>query len=164
MRLTAVLVALSTVLFTVPLAAATRHYSIGPLQIIDPRAVGQVPGAPVEIYMTVVNSSDTVDRIIDAYVPGARKAELHNDVLNGKVMTTPEVEDIPVPAHGKVVLKPGGYRILVFDLPPNVRPGDQIPMEIEFELAGRANIVPVLSSPGAAAKTTSNQSTDTPTQ
>lgn len=163
MRLTGILVALCTVLLTVPLAAATRHYSLGPLQIINPRAVSRVPGAPVEVYMTVVNSSDTVDRIIDAYVPGARKAELHNDVLTGNVATTPEVEDIPVPAHGKVDLKPRGYRILVFDLPPSVHAGDSIPMEIEFELAGRANIAPVLSSPGAA-KTSSNQFTDTPTQ
>jgi len=164
MRLSAALVAISTVLFSLPLAAAARDYSIGALQILDAHAVGRARGAPVEVYMTVVNSSDSIDRIIDAYVPGARKAELHNDVVAGKVTTTPEVEDIPVPAHGKVDLRPGGYRIMVFDLPRSVHPGDPIPMEIEFELAGRANIAPVLSSPDASAKTTSGQPTDTPSQ
>lgn len=163
MRLSAVVVALSSLLFALPAAAGAR-VTLGALQILNPRAVGQVPGAPVEVYMTVVNTSDTDDYIIDAYVPGARKAELHDSTASGKATMAPEVDEIAVPAHGKVELKPGGYRIIVFDLPGSIRPGDPVPMEIEFDMAGRANISPILTMRGAAAKTTSGQPTDTPTQ
>ena len=150
MRLPAAVVAFCALLIAVPLAAVAHQYKVGGMVIVHPHAISLVPGRPIAVYMTVVNNSGATDRIIDVYVPHAEKAELHTSTMSGNVMQMQQVEEIVIPANGKVELKPGGYHIMVFGLAGPFKPGDRIPMEIEFDLAGRANIDAVVTKPGAA--------------
>ena len=138
------------VLAALALPSAAQEYRLGSLLIVHPRAVSLIPGRPVVVYMTVVNQSDSIERIIAVHAPGARRAEMHQHVMSGEVMMMKAVNEIEVAAHGKAELKPGGFHIMLFDVAAALKPGDRIPMEIEFEFAGRANIEAVVTKPGAA--------------
>ena len=164
MRLPAAVMAFCALLIALPLAAVAHEYKVGGMVIVNPHAISLVPGRPIDVYMTVENNSGSIDRIIDVYVPHAEKAELHTSTMSGNVMQMQQVEEIDIPANGKVELKPGGYHIVLFGLAGTLKPGDRIPMEIEFEFAGRANIEAVVTKPAAADMSMSGSSNDSPTQ
>jgi hypothetical protein len=150
MRLPAALALLCTLLTVAVAPSAAYEYRLGPLIIGNPHAISLIPGRPVVVYMTVVNQSDQVDRIVSVYTRRAQKAELHQHVMSGDVMMMKEVNEIDVPPQGKAELKPGGFHIMLFGVATALKPGDRIPMEIEFEFAGRAKFEAVVTKPGGA--------------
>jgi len=149
------------VMATLALPAAAKDYRLGSLVISNPYAVSREPGGPVNVYMTVKNESGSVERIIEAYASSASRSELHQQAKAGDPQSMQELDSIDVPAGGKRELKPGGYHIVLFGMPGTLTPGDRIPLQIEFEFAGRADIEAVVTKPGAVGKTPATQSSAT---
>ncbi len=127
--------------------SAAKDYRLGSLVISDPYAVRPDPGGPVNVYMTVKNESDSIERIIEAYASSASRSELHQQAKTGDPESLQELDSIDVPAGGKLDLKPGAYHIVLFGMPGTLNVGDRIPLQIEFEFAGRANIEAVVTKP-----------------
>ena len=95
-------------------------------------------------YALVENAGDTADRIVAARSDVADRAELHTHIKDGNIMRMRQVPEIPVPAHGSVALKPGGYHVMLMGLHTPLEEGTRIAVTLVFEKAGEIALdVPV---------------------
>jgi len=85
------------------------------------------------VFMRIANPGNRGDVLLRASVelPGA-VAEIH-DVLDGKMV---KADRMDVPAKGSLELRPGGPHIMVFHLPGEVAPGQELRLRLVFETSG----------------------------
>lgn len=96
-------------------------------------------------YLVVENKGSSDDRLLRASADLSPKVQVHEVVTSGLTQQMQEVKDgIVVPAGGSVELKPGGYHIMLMDLPKPLEVGETVVLTLEFEKAGsmevRANV------------------------
>ncbi|WCM87079.1 copper chaperone PCu(A)C [Acidovorax sp. NCPPB 3576] len=72
-------------------------------------------------------------RLVSVSSPAAPLAEIHEMKVEGDVMKMREVPAIELPAGKAVDLKPGGYHVMLMDLPKPVKEGDTVPLTLVFE-------------------------------
>jgi copper(I)-binding protein len=82
--------------------------------------------------------------------PIARKVEMHSHIRDGEVMRMREVADIPVPAGQTVELRPGGLHIMLIGLTEPLRQGTEVPLTLQFEQAGRLEVMLHVQAAGAS--------------
>ncbi len=92
------------------------------------------------VYVTLSNGGSQADSLISASSDAAKTVELHEVQQEGGVMKMRPVKSIPVPAGGRVELKPGGYHIMLLDLKHDLKPGDKVPVTLSFEHGGELRI------------------------
>jgi len=90
-------------------------------------------GGTGAVYVTLSNTGSQADALISASTDAAGAAELHEVKHESGVMKMRPVKSIPVPAGGKVELKPGGYHIMLLNLKHDLKPGEKIPVTLKFE-------------------------------
>lgn len=76
-------------------------------------------------------------RLLGASSPAAARVELHEMRMEGDLMRMRQVASIELAAGRTVVLAPGGYHIMLLGLARQARPGERIPLNLEFEGADR---------------------------
>ncbi len=110
----------------------------GRLEISMPMIRATPPGAPVSAgYMRISNPSDAADRLIGGSAAFAGKVEVHEMTMDGDVMKMRPVEGgLEIPAGGEVLLKPGGYHIMLMQLKEQMQEGQTRKLTLEFEQAG----------------------------
>ena len=74
------------------------------------------PGTVSAGYLTIENTGEEADALIDAYADIADATELHTHVMSGGVMRMRRTEQIDVPAGETVSLEPGGDHIMLIGL------------------------------------------------
>ena len=86
--------------------------------------------------------SPTDDRLIGLSSPVARKAELHSHIEQNGMMQMLAVDGgLPVAAHHKLELKPGGpFHVMLIDLTTKLKAGDHFPLTIRFEKSGSHDV------------------------
>lgn len=152
MRGAAALIALS-----LPAAAVLAHgFKIGALSIAHPWSRQTAPGQTVGGgFLVVTNAGDKEDRLVSASSPAAAEVQLHTMSMEGGVMRMRQVTDgLPVPAHGKLELKPGGFHIMFIGLKAPFQLGAKIPATLTFKRAGKVKVafaVEAVTYTGAAA-------------
>jgi copper(I)-binding protein len=99
-------------------------------------------------YLTM--KSPTADRLTAAASPVANRVELHLSTMDGGVMRMREVLAIDLPPGETVTLKPGGLHVMLMGLKQPLRPGETIPLTLEFEKAGKLEITAAVGPVGAA--------------
>lgn len=89
------------------------------------------------VFMRIKNDTKTDDNLINAEVDikGAY-TELH-DVKEGSMV---KINRIPVPAGATVRLKRGGLHIMLFNLPIELKEGDEFTLTLIFEKSGRKDL------------------------
>jgi copper(I)-binding protein len=92
------------------------------------------------VYVTLSNTGSQADALVSASSDAARTVELHEVQKEGGVMKMRPVKSIPVPAGGKVELKPGGYHIMLLDLKRDLKPGETVPVTLRLERGGELRI------------------------
>jgi copper(I)-binding protein len=97
-------------------------------------------GATSAVYLTLDNAGPQADALVSASSEVARTTELHEVKQDGGVMKMRPVEKIPVPAGGKVDLKPGGYHVMLIGLTRDLKPGDTVPVTLRFERGGEMRV------------------------
>jgi copper(I)-binding protein len=100
------------------------------------RASSQTMGAA---YMTITGYG-TADKLVSASVPMtvAMEAQLHRSMMGESgMMSMKQVKSIPVPANGKVLLKPGGYHVMLMKLQKPLVAGNTFRLTLRFEKAGK---------------------------
>lgn len=101
-------------------------------------------------YMRIVNNGSEPDHLVAASSPAAGKVELHDNIRDGDVMKMREVKTIEIKPGDKVELKPAGLHMMVLDLKQPLKPGQSLPMTLQFEKAGKIQVdVPVRQADGA---------------
>ncbi len=131
---------------TLTLAAALAAFSLpafagdmGKIMIDDAYARASGPTARAgAAFMTIMNMSDTDDRLIAASTTASERTELHTHLedANG-VMRMIEVEDgFAIPAGGMHMLKRGGDHVMMMGLKQPFEHGETITVTFTFENAG----------------------------
>ena len=94
-------------------------------------------------YMTLENSGDTNDTLIEVRVATIPRVELHLSETDANGVARMIKQDgIPVPAGETVTLKPGGLHVMFMGL--NGDPfelGEEIPATLVFEQAGEVEVI-----------------------
>jgi copper(I)-binding protein len=112
------------------------------LAIEDPWAAPTPAGVDVSAgYLHINNTSTTPDRLLSATSPRAGRVEVHEMAMDGAVTRMRPVDTLIIPSGGQTNLAPGGMHLMFYGVAPPFREGEQIPVELSFERAGRIDIV-----------------------
>ena len=163
-------VSLSRTIYYIPLAllllllgvsACSAPLSSGPQLSGDAVRVENATARPAAAhqnsaaYFTIVNPTATEDRLVKVDSTVAKSTELHETVEeNGIFKMMPRPQGFPVPARGRVELKPGGKHVMLLELTKDLKPGDELPLTLTFEKAGQVQVtatlmdMPGMSMPG----------------
>ena len=148
------LILFAVLLFSIcPLPAQTLRadgVKVGGLMIIHPWARASAGEAKVGVvYLTVVNNSNKLDRLIMVGTDRASKAALHYHVMKSSVMKMEPTGPIEIRPGGMVEFKPGGLHVMLSGLKTPLRNGELFKLRLNFENAGEANVDVKVMSVGA---------------
>ncbi len=117
-------------------------------------------------YMTITNGTGTADALVKASVPTsvAKGAELHETTagdmgssttmgrtgstttaMGSPTMSMHPVSKIEIPAGQTVMLKPGGYHVMLMDLAAPLAAGQTFDITLTFETAGEKTVTATVS-------------------
>lgn len=96
-----------------------------------------VPGQTVGAAYMEIHSSERV-KLMKATSPVAKSVALHETKVEGGVMKMREAPAVEIPAGGSLVLKPGGYHLMLMQLVKPLKAGDVVPITLVFEGPGSA--------------------------
>jgi copper(I)-binding protein len=89
-------------------------------------------------YLTIENKGAAPDRLTAVSGEIAGKVEIHEMAMNNGVMTMRPLEKGLEIEPGKTVkLAPGGYHLMLMDLKNPLKQGEKVPLELQFEKAGK---------------------------
>ena len=125
------------------------------IQVENPRAPATPSGAKTGVvYMTIDNKLSIADRLTGLSSEVAKKLQIHETKMENGIMKMREISGgLPVPAGGSVVLKPGGYHVMLIDLNKPLKAGETFPLTLVFEKAGNISITVPVQSMGATGAT-----------
>lgn len=105
-------------------------------------------GANSAAYMVIRNTGGEPDKLIAASTDVAKTVELHTVIEEGGVMRMRQVEGgIDIPANGEVVLKPGGFHVMLIGLTRDLNAGDSVQLTLTFEKAGEIPVTAQVRQP-----------------
>jgi copper(I)-binding protein len=138
-------------------AAATATTASATVKVTSAWARVTAPTAKQgAVYMAI--AAPEGDTLVNASVPTsiAGKTELHEttggdgEMMNPDEMTPEqmaeqmkkmrEVDSIEIPAGETVMLKPGGYHVMLLELAGPIEEGETFPVTLEFEQAGTVQV------------------------
>jgi copper(I)-binding protein len=122
------------------------------ISVVDPYVRQAPPGAPATgAFMVIKNSGSKEIKVVKADNPASKITELHTHLNEGGMMRMRPVKDIPVPAGGEAVLKPGGLHVMLIDLKTPLKDGDTVPITLSFDDGSSKKIdVPVKNPMGGS--------------
>ncbi|MBI1181031.1 MAG: copper chaperone PCu(A)C [Alphaproteobacteria bacterium] len=134
----------------------------GTLEIAQPWARATPEGAKVGgAYVTVANTGDEDDRLTGASLNVAGKVEIHQMSMENGVMRMKHIaEGLPIPAHGKLVLEPGSYHLMLMNLKRPLKAGDTVAGALTFQRAGTVQVDFTVAPIGALSPDGSARGTD----
>jgi copper(I)-binding protein len=121
-----------------------------PIAVTEAWSRASTPSAQTgAIYVTVTAAEP--DRLTAASTPYATKAEVHEStVTNGVVEMRPVPGGLPVTPGAPIHMAPGGYHIMLLGLKQPLKQGEQVPVTLTFEHAGRVTVQADVAGPGAS--------------
>ncbi|MBY4677678.1 copper chaperone PCu(A)C [Marinobacterium arenosum] len=119
--------------------------ALAEVQVEGAYARAMPPGqANSAAFMVLKNHADTPVALIDGSSNVADKVELHIHSHDNGVMRMRQVEKIEISAHGETVLQPGGLHLMLLGLKEQLKPDQQIELELVFSDQSRQTLtVPV---------------------
>lgn len=87
-------------------------------------------------YMVITNGG-AEDRLVSAKADISSKVQIHEVVVDGSTSKMQELAGgLPIPANGRVELKPGSYHIMMMMLTDPLTVGEKVELDLTFEKAG----------------------------
>jgi hypothetical protein len=112
---------------------ATAQTTTDALRFSDPWIRASVPGQKNGAgYLEISNNSTQPALLTAANSDRADRVEIHTIIREGGMAKMREVEQVEVPADGKVTLQPGGYHIMFVGLKQPFKEGEMIPVNLNF--------------------------------
>ncbi len=129
------------------LSAGVAHahdYTIADITVTHPKTFETAKTVNVAGgYMTLENSGDTDDKLMEVRVATIPRVELHLSETDANGVARMMKQDgIALPAGETVVLQPGGFHVMFMGL--NGDPfelGEEIPATLVFEQAGEVEVI-----------------------
>jgi copper(I)-binding protein len=89
------------------------------------------------VFMLLINEGKEADRLIGGQTDAAKAVEIHETVMEGDVMKMQMLAGgLEIPAGGEVLLKPGSYHVMLIGLQRDLKVGDKVSVELQFEKSG----------------------------
>lgn len=82
-------------------------------------------------FMQLTSSVDT--RLIEASSPAARVVEIHEMAMEGNMMKMRQIPGLDLPAGKPVMLRPGGYHLMLIDLKGQLKDGEAVPFTLVIQ-------------------------------
>jgi len=138
--------------FPVTLAVA-EDAKAGDLVITQAWSRATPVGAKVAgAYLTVENTGTAADRLIGGSGDVAGRVEIHEMAVdNGVMKMRPLDKGLAIEPGKTVKFAPGGYHLMLMDLKTQFKQGDKVPVTLEFEKAGKVQLVLDVQGGGAQA-------------
>lgn len=92
------------------------------------------------VYLTVVNTGDSADRLIGAETPVAASVELHASVRQGKGVTMRTLRAVEIPSGHSEIFRPGETHLMLLGLKRQLKEGDSFRLTLRFERAGTVEV------------------------
>jgi copper(I)-binding protein len=140
------------VFLMLPTAAAAQEFKIGGITVVAPWARATPGGTKVGgAYLELKAAAGAGDRLVSASSPAAGSVEIHEHASEGGVMKMRRIDGLAVPAGASVMLKPGGYHLMLMDLKQPLKQGDKLQLTLTFEKAGALSVEGPVAPLGAMA-------------
>jgi copper(I)-binding protein len=112
------------------------------ISVTDAWARATMPGQKVSgAYMQLRADADA--RLVGASSPVVPRVEVHEMKMDGDVMRMREVKAVELPKGKTVSLEPGGFHIMLMNLPQPISAGEMIPLTLVVESGGKRQTVEV---------------------
>jgi copper(I)-binding protein len=135
-----------------PAVAAAQEFKAGSITVVAPWARATPGGSKVGgAYLELKAAAGSGDRLVSASSTAAGTVEIHEHANEGGVMKMRRIDGLAVPAGGSVVLKPGGYHLMLMDLKQPLKQGDKLQLTLTFEKAGALSVEGPVAPLGAMA-------------
>ncbi len=72
-------------------------------------------------------------RLIEASSPVARVVEIHEMAMEGNMMKMRQIPGLDLPAGKPVMLRPGGFHLMLIDLKGQLRDGEAVPFTLVIQ-------------------------------
>ncbi|MBI3514367.1 MAG: copper chaperone PCu(A)C [Proteobacteria bacterium] len=130
--------------------ALAEDYRVGDVRIERPWARATAGNSRVgAAYFTLEAVGATPDRLVKVETPVAAVGELHAHMMHDNVMQMRPVGAVEVQPGAPTVLQPGGLHVMLFDLKDALKAGERFPLTLQFERAGRIEIMVPVERAGA---------------
>ena len=133
-----------SVLFLCCLAPLTlaHEFDAGSLHIDHPWSRTLRPVAPSTYgYLSIANHGEQADELLGADTPAADKVEIHEHKHVDGLMKMQQVQTLPIAPGETLVLQPGGYHLMLFNLKQPLVAGEHFPLTLHFSKAGDVEVV-----------------------
>ncbi|HSJ81235.1 MAG TPA: copper chaperone PCu(A)C [Thiobacillus sp.] len=122
--------------------AATLPAWAANVSVTDAWARATMPGQKVSgAYMQIRSDADA--RLVSASSTAVPRVEVHEMKMDGDVMRMREVKAIDLPKGKTVSLEPGGFHIMLMNLPKPIAAGEVIPLTLVVESGGKQQTLEV---------------------
>jgi periplasmic copper chaperone A len=92
-----------------------------------------VPGTSSSaLFATLANTTRKPTQLVAVQVAGVGKAELHTHTQDGGMMRMRRVQNVAIGSRATVMLAPGGYHVMLFQLDNPLRAGSTLPVTFTF--------------------------------
>ncbi|WP_422421851.1 copper chaperone PCu(A)C [Pseudomonas sp. GZD-222] len=128
-------------LFAFSTLTLAHEYQVGELLVSHPwsrELPVDLPGGSA--YFTVLNQGAQTDRLIAVSSSRAQHATLHAQAGSEGMMTMQDVAGMDIPAHTEVAFKPGANHVMLTGMQQSLKAGEQFPLTLEFEKAGKLEV------------------------
>ena len=89
-------------------------------------------------------------KLISVSSPVAGLAEIHEmSMANGVMQMRQIANGLPIPAGESIVLKPGGYHVMLIGLRQRLTAGESLPLTLTFEKAGNISVTVPIKAMGS---------------
>jgi copper(I)-binding protein len=100
------------------------------------------------VFMQLRNKGDEADRLVGGETDVAQVVEIHETVMDGEMMKMQMLAGgLEVPAGGEVLLKPGGYHIMLIGMQRDLEVDDTFTLNLHFEKSGTITVKPRVRLP-----------------
>lgn len=98
-----------------------------------------VTGRPAAGYF-VLKGAQADDRLLSIDSAVVNKIEMHEEVMDGGVMTMRQMADVPLPKGADVAFAPGGKHAMLFGVDARITPGTAIPLLFTFKSGAKVEV------------------------
>lgn len=100
-----------------------------------------LPGdLPAAGYMVLENLSDKPHRLVSVSSADFGSVMMHKSVRSSGVQHMEHVDNVVVPAHGKIEFKPGGYHLMLMQRAQPLKPGQVAVLILKFADTGDLSV------------------------
>ena len=102
--------------------------------VVEPYARAVPTGHPNSAAFMVLKNTSKEDRaLVNARSNISKVVELHTHKKEGGMMRMRQVKKIDIKAGSETVLKPGGLHVMLIGLKQQLKVGDKVELELEFD-------------------------------